>query len=1025
MKKYKFLSIVAFAIVLCFLFVTTVTVSATSPIEISGENIKTTPGENISVDIEISNNSGFSALNLYYSFDERYFTLNEIVNKCEHFYMTDNKTTVWDASENYNGEGLLATLNFSVASDIPIGVYTIEINCLSASNEEFESVTVNTTNAQVVVKTFNEKANKPSLQEKTPHKVTLEAVEGMEYSLDGKIWQSSSVFLGLESGKNYTFYQRYTETETHYAGEISDGTSIITPLISAEVLEGELTSADVKSVTIKPIKIFENTFGEQLDSYTQEKRYCYCNWTSFLGYTIELKNGDIIEAPKGYFKYDDVQYELFSAHAHKDYEERWETGKTYTEWVRILGEEYTVNITVAPSPVLDIKIEPVTILEGTKCDTFDDYCVYRWYEEMPWEITLNNGETLKSNTQVVTIEGKNYSFEYSDNQSEDSPWKVGETHFCHASFMGVTVNVPVTITDTPIKNVEFEDIIVYENADGMYNTQYNSETNKDEEYFKYNWSQYISYKVTFIDGEELSGVGSGFNYNGEYYNFDWKNTQSLQNQWKVGNTYGQEVAIGGKTYTVYIEVEENPIKSVEIANITIPQGMNASTTLAYNTDANKHVEYLRYDVQPHLDYTITFKDGTKQEANRYGFNYRGRHYGATIQTGQNYDNIWQPNKVYYISVEVMGNANVVPVYIKPITEAEGFAYVVNNGMAKIMECHKNADKLIIPKKIGDYKVTEIQSLSYAKNFTKLYLPDTIESLSWIDFTEFELLENIYYEGNSYDWAYINKHYNGFGEIDIRFNCSINQERAQTPIFSDRTCSTVVLEAINGIEYSLDNENWQSSNVFTGLKPNTEYTFYQRYAETDIQYAGETSDPLTVKTYPSGTQIIEENGVYYYYYDGVRQNSSGFIQYDGKAHYCINGVWQKNFTGLVKHSNGNSYYVANGCRNNNTTGFIQQDGKAHYVLKGVWQKNYTGLVKHSNGNSYYVANGCRNNNTTGFIQQDGKAHYVLNGVWQKNFTGFFHHSNGNYYYVQNGCRNNITGTVKVGGKTYTVKNGVRV
>ncbi len=219
---------------------------------------------------------------------------------------------------------------------------------------------------------------------------------------------------------------------------------------------------------------------------------------------------------------------------------------------------------------------------------------------------------------------------------------------------------------------------------------------------------------------------------------------------------------------------------------------------------------------------------------------------------------------------------------------------------------------------------------------------------------------------------------------------------------------------------------------TGIFKHTDGKYYYTYngelkfSSGFIQYNGKAHYCIDGVWQKDFTGLMDHsNGNSYYVQNGCRNNNTtGFIQRDGKAHYVLKGVWQKNFTGLVKHSNGNSYYVANGCRNNNTSGFIQQDGKAHYVLNGVWQKNYTGLVKHSNGNLYYVQNGCRNN-TTGFIQKDGKAHYVLNGVWQKNFTGFFHHSNGNYYYVQNGCRNNVTGTVKVGGKTYTVKNGVRV
>lgn len=68
-----------------------------------------------------------------------------------------------------------------------------------------------------------------------------------------------------------------------------------------------------------------------------------------------------------------------------------------------------------------------------------------------------------------------------------------------------------------------------------------------------------------------------------------------------------------------------------------------------------------------------------------------------------------------------------------------------------------------------------------------------------------------------------------------------------PTVSSKTCDSVTLVSDSNYEYSKDGITWQVSNVFTNLSPNTEYTFYQRFAETDICYASDKSDGLKVTT----------------------------------------------------------------------------------------------------------------------------------------------------------------------------------
>lgn len=75
----------------------------------------------------------------------------------------------------------------------------------------------------------------------------------------------------------------------------------------------------------------------------------------------------------------------------------------------------------------------------------------------------------------------------------------------------------------------------------------------------------------------------------------------------------------------------------------------------------------------------------------------------------------------------------------------------------------------------------------------------------------------------------------------------DQTAPVAPTISSATSDTVTLNIIAGAEYSLDGTTWQDSNVFTGLSPATDYTFYARLKETAIQYASPSSTGTPVTT----------------------------------------------------------------------------------------------------------------------------------------------------------------------------------
>lgn len=64
--------------------------------------------------------------------------------------------------------------------------------------------------------------NKPTLISKTDTSITLQSVEGYEYSIDGVNWQKEPTFKNLNPETEYAIYQRISETETTYPSGNSD-----------------------------------------------------------------------------------------------------------------------------------------------------------------------------------------------------------------------------------------------------------------------------------------------------------------------------------------------------------------------------------------------------------------------------------------------------------------------------------------------------------------------------------------------------------------------------------------------------------------------------------------------------------------------------------------------------------------------------------------------------------------------------------------------------------------------------------
>ncbi len=75
---------------------------------------------------------------------------------------------------------------------------------------------------------------------------------------------------------------------------------------------------------------------------------------------------------------------------------------------------------------------------------------------------------------------------------------------------------------------------------------------------------------------------------------------------------------------------------------------------------------------------------------------------------------------------------------------------------------------------------------------------------------------------------------------------------------DRIILNEVVGALYGIKTEKGSFNWSEDNEFTGLSPDTEYSFAVKYPETDSYYESDISDISVFKTYKKGDINTDSN-----------------------------------------------------------------------------------------------------------------------------------------------------------------------
>jgi uncharacterized repeat protein (TIGR02543 family) len=237
-----------------------------------------------------------------------------------------------------------------------------------------------------------------------------------------------------------------------------------------------------------------------------------------------------------------------------------------------------------------------------------------------------------------------------------------------------------------------------------------------------------------------------------------------------------------------------------------------------------------------------------------------------------------------------------------------------------------------------------------------------------------------------------------------------QTQTIAPTLSAKTDTSVTLAHIPGAEYAIgDNpSDWKNIPDFTGLTPNTAYTFSARLAETATHNAGAAQTLQVTTLYPVTVTFDLQGGT------AVTPNPQNKLS--GQTVDEVTGTTKTGHTFAGWYSQaegkGREYTLgAGGTKLSEDTGVILDGAAGTITLYAKWTEITAEWVFEDGAWKYLVGGEA----VTGWIH-DGKAWYYLNkdGIMQ---TGWLYDNNYKawFYFAGNGAMK--TGWVKDNGTWY--------